>query len=213
MSEASHDTKYHITLLRHGESVGNADGYYQGQSEFGLTERGRKQAHALANRWLDEGKKFDQAIASPLARARETAEIVSEYLEIPLQLNPLWMEINLGRISGLKPEEANEKYPLPDFTNPYFHTGITGESRWELFLRAGRVIQDMLQHPPGNYLIVSHGGILNMTLYAILGIVPHANFSGPRFIFDNTAFATLTYRPAQHVWRVWGINDHEHWPN
>jgi len=34
------DTFYRKTLLRHGESVGNADGYHQGQSEFDLTIKG-----------------------------------------------------------------------------------------------------------------------------------------------------------------------------
>ena len=205
------DTIYRVTLLRHGESVGNADGYHQGQSEFDLTEKGRKQAQALANRWLNESMTFDQAIASPLARARQTAEIISQNLTLPLKFNPLWMEVNIGQLSGLKTDEAKEKFPPPGFTHPYLPLGVTGESRWELFLRGGQAVQDLLQHPPGDYLIISHGGLLNMVLYAILGIIPQANFYGPRFHFENTAFASLTYEPDQHKWRVWGVNDHLHW--
>jgi hypothetical protein len=50
-----------------------------------------------------------------------------------------------------------------------------------------------------------------MVLYAMLGIVPQADFHGPRFRFQNTGFATLTYEPHQHKWRVLGINDRGHW--
>ncbi|MBK8824271.1 MAG: histidine phosphatase family protein [Anaerolineales bacterium] len=42
---------FHITLLRHGESVGNAESRWQGQADFPLTDTGRAQARALAERW------------------------------------------------------------------------------------------------------------------------------------------------------------------
>jgi hypothetical protein len=50
-----------------------------------------------------------------------------------------------------------------------------------------------------------------MAFYAILGIAPQANFTGPRFRFSNAAFATLTYHPDQHKWSVFAVNDHSHW--
>ena len=68
---------FNITLLRHGESVGNAESRWQGQAEFPLTDRGRAQANALAARWKVEGVRFDHIISSPLERARETAGIVA----------------------------------------------------------------------------------------------------------------------------------------
>jgi broad specificity phosphatase PhoE len=76
--------------------------------------------------------------------------------------------------------------------HPYQAVGETGESQWELYLRAGRAVQNLLKNPPGRYLVVSHGGILNLAFYAILGIAPQANFTGPRFRFANTAYATPT---------------------
>jgi broad specificity phosphatase PhoE len=202
---------YHITLLRHGESVGNAEGKHQGQSEFPLTELGKKQARALANRWQSENRLFDLIITSPLSRALQTAEILSETLHLKLEINDLWMERNNGVLAGLSPEEASQAYPRPPFIHPYFPIGQTGESQFQLYLRAGNAVQDLLNHPPGHYLVVSHGGILNMVLYAILGIAPQANFYGPRFRFGNTAFATLSYNPSEHKWYIHGINDQLHW--
>ncbi|MEW5868797.1 MAG: histidine phosphatase family protein [Chloroflexota bacterium] len=214
MFETPRSPSYHVILLRHGESVGNAAGYYQGQSDFPLSETGVLQAQALAQRWLAEKASFTQVISSPLARARQTAEIIAAALgDLPLDLQPLWMERDNGQLAGLRPQEAAERFPRPAFFHPYMPIGQTGESQMELYLRAGSAVQDLLRRPPGRYLVVSHGGLLNMVMYVILGIVPQANFHGPRFRFRNTAFATLTYLPEAHIWRLEGLNDQGHWPS
>ena len=205
-------TLYTIYFLRHGESTGNAEGFHQGQADFPLTGRGIDQANLLASHWRDTGTSFDLIISSPLERARQTAEILHAVLGVPLMFDPLWMERNNGLLAGLRPEEAGQIYPRPEFVHPYQAIGETGESQWELYLRGGQAVQSLLNRPPGQYLVISHGGILNMVFYAILGIVPHANFSGPRFRFGNTAFATLTYHPNEHKWVVLRLNDQPHLP-
>ena len=58
-----------VTLLRHGESVGNAESRWQGQRDYPLTERGREQAQALAKRWKQEKVQFDAVISSQIGRA------------------------------------------------------------------------------------------------------------------------------------------------
>jgi probable phosphoglycerate mutase len=210
MSE-SQATEYHIILLRHGESVGNAEGIHQGQSEHPLTAKGIAQAQALADHWASEGMAFDQVIASPQSRARQTAEIVANTLGYEIEFDPIWMERDNGIYAGLRLEEARQKFPYPDFIHIYQPIGQTGESDWELYLRSGHALQSILYRPLGRYLIVSHGAILNMTLRAALGITPQANFQGPRFRFRNTAYASLTYNPRRHAWYVNGINERQHW--
>jgi 2,3-bisphosphoglycerate-dependent phosphoglycerate mutase len=202
---------YHITFLRHGESVGNAEDRFQGHADFPLTAKGRAQAQALAERWQADGLTFDRCIASPLLRARQTAEIISKALDLPLELDPDWMEINNGLLAGLRPEEAVQVSPKPDFITPYTRFGKTGESRWEVYLRAGRAIQHILDRGPGRNLVAAHGGVLNMAMYAILGIPLHTNESGPRFMFHNTTFATFTYTPERHTWRMLNFDDRRHW--
>jgi len=212
MQADNNQTKFTITLLRHGESVGNANDYYQGQSDFPLTEKGRQQAEALAQRWNNEAVIFDRIISSPLARARQTAQIIASGLKSPLEFNSDWMERNNGVLDGLKAQEAAIRYPRPDFIHPFQPIGFSGETQWELYLRAGRAVQGLLHRSPGSYLVVSHGGLLNMVLYVALSIVPQANFQGPRFRFNNTAFARLKYTPGQHDWLVERLNDRSHWP-
>ena len=141
-------TIFHITLLRHAESVGNADGYHQGQTEFPLTERGRAQARALAEYWKSHNIVFDHCISSPQSRTRETAEIVAEALGIEIEYDPIWMERDNGHYGGLHQDEARLRYPYPDFQPLYDRIGQTGESEWELFLRGGQAIQSVLHRQP-----------------------------------------------------------------
>ena len=90
---SSHDKPvYHFVFLRHGESIGNAQARWQGQSDYPLTEKGRAQAQALAERWKAEGAKFDLIIASPLGRAKETAEIIAPAVGAPVEFDPILLE-------------------------------------------------------------------------------------------------------------------------
>jgi broad specificity phosphatase PhoE len=203
---------FHIFFVRHGESIGNAENRLQGLTDYPLSETGRSQARALAERWLAEAISFDTAIASPLSRASETARILVSSLKIPsFELEPLWVERDMGQRSGLTMEEIQAQFTDPEFVNPYDAVHKSGESDWALYLRAGQALHKILQRPPARYLVVTHGAILNMTLYAILGIAPQPNFQGARFRLENTAFASFRYYPEAHRWRVDVIGDRTHW--
>ena len=194
---------FDIIFLRHGESVGNAESRWQGQADFPLTDKGREQAQSLANRWLREKRTFDHIYTSPQKRAGETAKIIGAALDVPVEPDPIWMERNIGEIAGMTSEEVRQKFPHRTIENPYAPIlGNEGEGNWELYLRAGHALHSLLQHPPAKYLIVSHGGLLNQLMYAVVGTVPQANFSGPRFRFKNTGFAHLTYKVQTHQWFI-----------
>lgn len=209
---AEHDPQaYYLTLLRHGESEGNAARVLQGQTDFPLNQRGREQAQALGNYWKRRKIRFDLIISSTLARASQTAEILAAALQIPVELDPAWMERDNGALAGTRMDDPVQRQKRPAFIHPYLHIGETGESQVELYLRAGRNLQKLLDRQPGRYLVVSHSGLLNMATYAILGLAPQANFQGPRFRLRNTAFAEFRYRPYLHEWNIEGFNLHPHW--
>jgi len=203
---------FDITFLRHGESVGNAESRWQGQADFPLTEKGRGQANALANRWQKEKRQFDWIISSPLSRACETAEIIGKALNLPVTTDPVWAERNIGQIAGMTAEEVNQRLPDRRFITPFSAiVDDEGEGDWALFLRAGQALHKLLLGEAGRYLIVSHGGLLNQVMYAIVGITPQANFSGPRFRFKNTGFSHVIYRPKSHRWQIESLNERSHW--
>ena len=63
-----------LYVIRHGETVWNEKGLLQGKTDIELNENGRKAARELGKRLA--GICFDRVYASPLKRARETAELI-----------------------------------------------------------------------------------------------------------------------------------------
>jgi broad specificity phosphatase PhoE len=87
-------------LVRHGETVWNLERRYQGSSDSPLTERGIAQAQAVGRclRLLHEAA-FASIVASPLGRARRTAEIICEQFDgtpPELRLDDRLCEISIG---------------------------------------------------------------------------------------------------------------------
>lgn len=200
-----------MTFLRHAESVGNYEDRIQGQTDFPLTELGKQQANDLADRWIWEKKEFDKVISSPLSRAKETAQIITSRLKLPsLEYDEIWMERAMGPLSGLLRSELHSKNNNFYTTNPFMSIDETQEGDWALYLRAGAALHTILKRPPAKYLIVSHGAILNMVIYSILGLTPQNRSRSPRFNLPNTAFSTFQYFPRAHRWNVHVIGDTGH---
>lgn len=96
-----------ILLARHGETAWNAEGRYQGQEDIPLSLVGQAQARALGERLRDVT--IDRAVASPLTRARHTAELALGDRDLPLTLDPGLMEIAHGTWEGLLASEIRER--------------------------------------------------------------------------------------------------------
>ena len=133
----------------------------EGRYDSPLTEVGREQVNRRARQWLEIGVGYDQIVASTLARARESAEIVGRVLQVPVDLDPDWMEMDNGPLAGLGCEEARERYPRPAFRNPYEGLAGSGESEWDLHSRAARAVQSVIRRRArdGTWWW-RHGGIL-----------------------------------------------------
>lgn len=203
---------YRITLVRHGESVGNAENRLQGHADYPLSERGRAEALALAQRWKTEAITFDHVIASPLSRALETGQIIAAALGIASPAtDPLWMERDTGQRSGMTWDEIQQHYPEPDFAKPDDSIAASGEGDVALYTRGGQALHSILQRPPARYLVISHRAILNMVLHSILGIALQPNFQRTRFRIENGSFSRFRYYPLAHRWLVDVIGDRSHW--
>ena len=83
-----------LILVRHGESVGNADGRLLGRFDSPLTERGLDQAAALAG----SVRGASRLVSSPLARAVGTAEALG--LRLPVEIDERWIEVDYGELDG-----------------------------------------------------------------------------------------------------------------
>lgn len=97
-----------ILLARHGETAWNAEGRYQGQADIPLSPLGEAQARALGKRLRD--LPIARAVASPLSRARLTAELaLGEARAGVLQVDPGLMEIAHGTWEGLLASEIDQR--------------------------------------------------------------------------------------------------------
>src|SRR6187399_1502369 len=100
----------------------------QGRTDLPLTERGRLQARTLAA-WVRRlGLAFDVTYASPLLRAWETAEILSEGGGVPTPVaEPLLAEIHAGSLEGVTFTDIAERFPT------YMARGVGGIGDFEEF--------------------------------------------------------------------------------
>lgn len=205
------ETRMHrITFVRHGESIGNAQGRIQGQLDFPLTETGQGQAGTLAMFWSKRRMHFDHAISSPLQRARQTAEILAQALCLLVEFDAHWMERSFGGLEGTSLSDIRENGAPEDLFHPYKAPGGNGESLVDLYLRGNQAMQNLIRKPPGSYLVVTHGAILEMAFFAILGLSPQEHFNRVRFRFGNTSVSELSYDPDQNNWFIHSINNLEH---
>src|SRR5581483_11494486 len=88
-----------LYLARHGETDWNVSGQIMGERPVPLNERGREQARRLA--YDVEGLGVRLLLSSPVARARETAELLAERLRLPVEQDGGLTEIGVGEWEGL----------------------------------------------------------------------------------------------------------------
>lgn len=98
-----------LLCIRHAQSTMNAAGLWQGQANPPLSEEGRRQAHALAERLA--GEALSVLVTSDLRRACETAEIAGRRLGIATRLEPALRELDVGQWSGLARDEIARRWP------------------------------------------------------------------------------------------------------
>ncbi|MFA6476458.1 MAG: histidine phosphatase family protein [Candidatus Paceibacterota bacterium] len=148
-----------IYFIRHGETTGDVENRYGGDYDDHLSEEGVRQAGALAEILGDKG--IEVIFASPLIRAQETAQILSEKSGSEIKTVPNLKERNqYGILTGMEKGEAKEKYPemalaLKDRLNT-----IEGAESYQDF--SDRLVQafDEIVSLPGlnTIAIVTHGG-------------------------------------------------------
>jgi probable phosphoglycerate mutase len=156
-----------LLLVRHGESIWNADGRWQGQADPPLSERGREQA-ATAAAALGT---VDALVTSDLERAADTGAIIARILGIdPVVVEPRLRERDAGSLSGLTRPEIHEAFPglLPD--DPAgFRPGPDGHPVWPHDWESDDALWDRVEVallalgrlvPDGDVVAVTHGGVM-----------------------------------------------------
>jgi probable phosphoglycerate mutase len=174
-----------FTFVRHGQTDWNFQKRIQGSTDIPLNDTGREQAReagaALAVR------PWDGIVASPLGRARETAEIISGIvgLDAPEIVDAL-AERSYGEAEGLNAVELAERFPDPMAPVP------GRERRGEVVRRVLPALEKLAaEHPGESLIVVSHGGVIGSLIrYVTEKMLPeqgHAipNGSAHDFVVDD----------------------------
>jgi broad specificity phosphatase PhoE len=155
-----------VALVRHGRTEANDVGVWQGHSDGGLDEEGRRQAERLA-RWYGE---FDVLYASPLGRATQTAEPLGS-ASIVHDLK----ELGMGEWEGRTRAEIMAGWP--ELWDTIYERGEdvprggNGETWSGMVARVARAVEGIAKQHPGKLIgIVSHGAAIRGMCSSVVGL-------------------------------------------
>ena len=207
-----------IYLVRHGESEGNV-------SETGnmnhspLTEKGRKQAEFLAKRCRDLDLKT--IVASPLERAKETAQIIASSIKMDIEFSELFVEKRnpsavLGKVIETPDQQVIWRALWDNFHIPGFKHSDE-ENFAELKNRAQKAMDYLASRPEEKILVVSHGVFLRALMALVILGTDLDGRECRQFMAlmetHNTGLSVLKYNNEDRFGRTWVLsvwNDHEH---
>ena len=143
-----------LYLVRHGETVDNANQIMQGQTQGELNENGIRQAQEVSEAWKD--RPIDVVIASDLKRSIDTARIIAEPHGLEVVTTPLLRERDWGGFTG--------RY-IPELKGEVWPDDI--ESEETLLLRARDFLLYLTATYPGKRVVAVGHGIINKAILAV----------------------------------------------
>jgi probable phosphoglycerate mutase len=157
----------HLFVLRHGETVWNRRGCFQGQADVALSAEGRRQAAAAAAGLA--GRSPALVVSSDLRRAAETAAVIAAALGVPLVLDARLREEDLGPWEGLTRAAVAARYPA-DFAR--WEAGDLGaiggrEGLADVAARAAAAVAELDLFPA---VVVTHVNTARALLATLLGL-------------------------------------------
>lgn len=191
-----------LTLIRHALTDWNVSGRFQGQSDVPLSDEGRREARRL-ERYVRNLEPDAVVFASPLARARETAEIAFPGREI--LLDPRLAELDFGAFEGATQVENEARAEwVWWFADPYERPAPGGESYRQLRERAVAWMEE--QEAFRHVVAVTHSGTIQMLLAHVLGVErPRWR---KRIYLRHAGVSRVLFRNAEAV--VERVNDTRH---
>ncbi len=161
----------HVYLIRHAQqfSAHNDLGLLLADNEDGLTEKGHAQARRLAERVANDIQPH-VLYCSPLLRARQTARHVSETTGLPLNIDSNLAELRLNC-----PDDVTSAVEFDGWVRarryPYTPAFPGGEALADLQRRGAQAFDQITQtHWGKSIVVITHGGLIEMVFYHLLGI-------------------------------------------
>jgi broad specificity phosphatase PhoE len=197
-----------VIFIRHGQTVWNTERREMGQLDSPLSEKGKKQAEALAKRL--QKVQFSALYSSDLGRALQTANYISKSSNKDIIKVKDLRERNMGIFQGLTKEEMAEKYPEEweayNSVNKFEFVIPEGESQRQRYERSISALNKLAdKHPREDIVLVSHGGILMGLFEHVLGLPPG---NGNRFKRRNATYNVFCRENGVWSLDTWGDTSH-----
>ena len=187
-----------VYLVRHGETAWTVSGQHTGRTDLPLTEQGERDARTLGARL--RGMTFARVLASPLQRARRTAELAG--FGSSLEPDADLQEWDYGAYEGRRTADIQVERPG---WRLFEHGCPGGETLDAVGARADHVIA-RARASAGDVLLFAHRDIVRVLAARWLGLSAHA---GRHFFLATASLSILGYHhdldePVIHLWNAWG---------
>ena len=163
-----------IIFARHGQTEWNLAVRFQGKTNVQLTDKGKQQAGALAERL--SSWPLEVVYTSPLDRALFTAEAVAAKHNLTPIILPELQEIDFASWEGQSipnlDKEQHQAYSLWR-ADPFFNPPKGAETWEHLHNRMIRAVKIILDGSYKRIAVISHGGIMRAMYAAFVGLNPH----------------------------------------
>jgi broad specificity phosphatase PhoE len=200
-----------ILLVRHGQSLGNAERRFGGHTPTPLSELGVTQAEATARVLAREG--VTAIYSSDLLRAVQTAEPLAREAGLEINRTSALRERSVGRMEGLTFEDAAESYPeeyAALLRRDFEHVLTGGESYRQLLDRASAELDRAIERNRGGTIAVfSHTGTICILVLHLMGALDSPTLKP---VWISSSNCGVTRFSIQHggLIRVLNINDTRH---
>jgi broad specificity phosphatase PhoE len=176
----------HLTVVRHGETAWNRERRYQGGTDTPLSETGRAQAEAAARALA--GEPLAAVWASPLQRARDTAQAIAQPHGLTVETSPAFSEMGFGVWEGLTGDEVRARFPEEYARwreDPEGAVWAGAERVHDVQARTLAGLQQLrARHDGHRVCLVTHGIVARVLILQALGLPldrlwsVHVSFSG-----------------------------------
>lgn len=177
-------------LTRHGESTLNFENRINGDPAVpvALTEKGREEARLLGRQVAHI--RLDACLCTRFSRTLETAEIALEGRDVPIEVEPLLDDIDVGDLEGIPLEDYRAWKRKHTRRDPF----PSGESLDAAALRYAQAFRELLERPETSVLVVTHEIPLRYALNAADGSndldgPAHQLANATPYLFDEEALA------------------------
>jgi len=164
--------KLRVFVIRHGESTWVRERRFAGSRDVPLTHTGRRQCAAVARALAATG--VAAVYASPLERARASAEVIAEPHRLPVRIVPAFAEMAFGAWEGLTRDEIRARFPEgweQWRSAPHLCAPLGGETVSKVAERVGAGLTELQQaHADQTIVLVSHSIVMRVMVLAALGL-------------------------------------------